>query len=122
MARRGYILRNYLSLAGVFLAFAVVVGVYSAFTNDEAAAYLIGVAFIGVAAFLERGAGARLSRGFAFFAFIFLAFTAAFPLSDIMAPNFPDRLLYLSFVGMLVLLAILLWRIATHKEPNEEVG
>jgi hypothetical protein len=108
------VLRNYGIISGIFIGFGACVAVVSRIVNDEAQAYVISVAILGVTYLVLRASKADPSKGFFPYCLMFLVCTAVFPISDIYPTSYSWLALYAAFGGMILIALALVWRSATH--------
>jgi hypothetical protein len=113
-SRGSVILKNYLAMSGGFLAFAVLVVFSRMVVDSEIYSYVSAVIILGLTCILLRALRVRALRGFLPYCFAFVLCTAVFPVSDALGNAFPDFVLYVGFVGMLIVIAVMLRRAATY--------
>lgn len=109
------VLRNYGAIAAVFVEFALSVMVTDLVFGNQAAAYLAGVAVIGLTWAFSVALKTSVARGFLPYCFGFLSCTAVFPASDMVMSTYASPILYAGFLGMLIFTVVLLWRAASYR-------
>ena len=113
-SRGSALLKNYISVAGGFAALAALTLLTKTFIDSEAYSYLSGVGLLGLACILLKMLRIKVLRGFLPYIFSFALCAAVFPASDAFGDTFPDFTLYAGFIGMLIVMAAVLWRAATY--------
>ncbi len=113
-SRGAAVLKNYLSIAAVFMIFALAVAVAKLIINDDAVSYLAGVSVTGLLWVACRVSKIYPVRGFFPYCFAFVLCMAAFPVTDVMPSSYGSTILYTGFIGMLVTMVVLMWRAFTH--------
>ena len=114
--------KNYLASFSIFLLSAIFNIMIDGFIENQAVSLVITVAIIAFMSFAEAMGMINIFRGFVRFCFPLMASAALFPLADVMEIPFSDVLLYVGFVGLLISLVVLLWRIFKYDPDNLQIN